>query len=152
MEWHNISLKVAWENKLFWSSPKKYYRVSWAWQASSKVQLGVIWPEISLPGGNQWQSGELGHIKSYTAATGAGIAHLLIGADGEIELNGKKSVIWIKMDDIIHVCIQLLKFAIFRSCCKQAHAGHSFTIASQELTGFWSFVFSVSNSVKSPVV
>ena len=32
---------------------------------------------------------------------------------------------------------QLLRFAIFRSCCQQAK-GHTFDIASQEPTGLWS--------------
>jgi len=45
----------------------------------------------------------------------------------------------------------VLRFAIFRSCCQQAH-GHTFAIASQEPTGLWSFLISVSNSVKSLVV
>ena len=47
------------------------------------------------------------------------------------------------------MCIQLLRFAIFRSCCQQAH-GNTFAIASQEPTMLWSFLISVSNSVKRP--
>ena len=35
-------VKVAEENKLFSSFQKKYYLVSWAQRASSKVRLGVI--------------------------------------------------------------------------------------------------------------
>ena len=42
----------------------------------------------------------------------------------------------------LYVCIQLLRFAIFRSCCQQAH-GNNFAIASQEPTMLWSFVISV---------
>ena len=44
--------------------------------------------------------------------------------------------------------IQLLRFAILRSCCLQAH-GHTFAIANQEPTELWGFVISVSNSVKA---
>ena len=47
---------------------------------------------------------------------------------------------------IINVCIQLLRFAIFRSCCQQAH-GHTFAIASQEPTGLWSFVLQQWNLI-----
>ena len=52
-----------------------------------------------------------------------------------------------KMD--YSMCIQLLRFAIFRSCCQQAH-GHTFAIANQEPTGLWNFVISVSNPCKKP--
>ena len=47
------------------------------------------------------------------------------------------------------MCIQLLRFAIFRSCCQQAH-GHTFAIASQDPTGLCSFVTSVIEFCKKP--
>ena len=47
------------------------------------------------------------------------------------------------------MCIQLLRFAVFRSCRQQAH-GHTFAIASQEQTGLWSFVISVSKFCGKP--
>ena len=74
IERYKTRVKVAEENKLFSSFQKKYYRVSWAQRATSKVRHGVIWPEILPPDENQWQSGELRH--NNTAATGAGIALL----------------------------------------------------------------------------
>ena len=51
----------------------------------------------------------------------------------------------------LYVCTELLRFAIFGSCCQQAH-GHSSAITSQEPTGLWISVISLSNSVKSLVV
>ena len=48
----NTKVKVAEEKKLFSSFQNKYYRVSWAQWASSRVRLGVIWPEILPPDKN----------------------------------------------------------------------------------------------------
>ena len=69
---YKTRVKVAEENNLFSSFQKKHFRVSWAQWASSKVRLGVIWPEIFPPDENQWQSGELRHInKAATLASTA---------------------------------------------------------------------------------
>ena len=42
IERYKSRVRVAEENKLFSSFQKKYYRVSWAQRASSKLRLGVI--------------------------------------------------------------------------------------------------------------
>ena len=74
----------------------------------------------------------------------------LLGSDGESELNGKKSVIWIKMDYMrLFNCSDLL---YLEAATSRYMAGHTFAIASQEPTGLRSFVIFVSNSVKSLVL
>ena len=42
IERYKSRVRVAEENKLFSSFKQKYYRVSWAQRASSKLRLGVI--------------------------------------------------------------------------------------------------------------
>ena len=42
IERYKTGVKVAEENKLFTLFQKKYYRVSWAQRASSRIRLGVI--------------------------------------------------------------------------------------------------------------
>ena len=92
IERYKTRVKVAEENKLFSSFKKNIIELS-------KVRLGVIWPEILPPDENQWQSGELRHNNTKQLELEL---PFLLGSDGESELNGKKSVIWIKMD---YMCV-----------------------------------------------